>query len=108
VPLPDFPVLISHVRRADLEMLPTPDLVVGTGDRLVVLAPILIVALVLGWLGRTGSIGWRMPAPANLVLRNLGLTLFLTAVAIGADRPFVEMVASTGIPLPYCPARPCF
>ena len=23
----------------------------------------LIVALVLGWLGRTGPVGWRMPAP---------------------------------------------
>jgi putative transport protein len=40
-----------------------------------------------------------MPAPANLVLRNLGLTLFLAAVAIGAGRPFVETVASTGIPI---------
>jgi putative transport protein len=33
-----------------------------------------------------------MPAPANL-------TLFLAAVAIGAGRPFVETVASTGIPI---------
>jgi hypothetical protein len=30
--------------------------------------------LILGWLGRTGSISWRIPAPANLVLRNFGLT----------------------------------
>lgn len=155
LPLPAFPVRISHVRRGDLEMLATPDLVVETGDRLVVLAPTdkltevrshfgdsirgnaefsyvsvgigmvlglalgavpfpipglgtlslgvaagpLIVALILGWVGRTGPIGWSIPAPANLVLRNLGLTLFLAAVAIGAGRPFVETVASTGIPI---------
>jgi putative transport protein len=56
----------------------------------------LVMALVLGRLGRTGPIGWRMPAPANLVLRNLGLTLFLAAVAMGAGKPFVDTVASTG------------
>jgi len=57
------------------------------------------MALILGWLGRTGPIGWRIPAPANLVLRNLGLTLFLASVAIGAGRPFVTTVSSTGIPI---------
>jgi putative transport protein len=57
------------------------------------------MALVLGWVGRTGPIGWRMPAPANLVLRNLGLTLFLAAVAMGAGRPFVEEVARSGVPI---------
>jgi putative transport protein len=155
LPQPDFPIFISHVRRGDLEMLATPDLVVETGDRLVVLAPTsrlpqvrqhfgdsirgnaefsyisvgigmvlglalgavpipvpglgtlslgvaagpLIMALFLGWLGRTGPIGWRIPAPANLVLRNLGLTLFLASVAIGAGRPFVATVSSTGLPI---------
>jgi putative transport protein len=57
----------------------------------------LIMALVLGRLGRTGPIGWRMPAPANLVLRNLGLTLFLAAVAIGAGKPVVDQVARSGV-----------
>ena len=33
------------------------------------------------------------------MLRNLGLTIFLAAVAVGAGRPFVETVASTGIPI---------
>ena len=120
-------------------MLAVPDLVVETGDRLVVLAPTtawprvrahfgdsirgnaefsyisvgigmvlglalgalplpipglgtlslgvaagpLIVALILGWLGRTGPIGWRIPAPANLVLRNLGLD---AVPRLGRDR----------------------
>ena len=155
MPMPDFPAQIARVRRGDTDLLATPDLVVESGDRLVVLAPgdklaavrahfgdsirataefsyvsaglgmmlglllglipipvpgigqfklglacgPLIVALVLGWLGRTGPISWRMPAPANLVLRNFGLTLFLAVVAIGAGKPFVDTVSHQGIPI---------
>jgi putative transport protein len=57
----------------------------------------LVVALVLGWLGRTGPVGWTMPVVANLVLRNLGLAVFMGVVAIGAGEPFVKTVASNGI-----------
>jgi putative transport protein len=53
------------------------------------------MALVLGWLGRTGPIGWKIPVVANMVLRNLGL--FIGAVAIGAGAPFVQTVATNGI-----------
>jgi len=151
--LPDFPCLITHLRRGDLELIAAPDLVVEYGDRLVVLAPAgrqadvrrfygdsakgnaelsfvsigvgmalglllgmipiplgggrsfslgvaggpLIVALILGWLGRTGPIGWRMPVVANLVLRNFGLSLFIGAVALGAGAPFVQTVSAHGI-----------
>ena len=56
----------------------------------------LVAALVLGWLGRTGPIGWRMPVVANLVLRNLGLSIFMGAVAIGAGVPFVHGVTTSG------------
>src|SRR3954453_4192057 len=132
LPQPDFPIFISHVRRGDLEMLATPDLVVETGDRLVVLAPTsrlpqvrqhfgdsirgnaefsyisvgfgmglglalgpvplpvpglgtlslgvaagpLIMALFLGWLGRTGPIGWGVWAAPAPGLRHFGLGLF--------------------------------
>jgi len=54
------------------------------------------MGLILGWLGRTGPIGWRMPAVANMVLRNLGLSVFIGSVAIGAGTPFVQTVASVG------------
>jgi putative transport protein len=59
----------------------------------------LITALTLGWLGRTGSISWRIPPPANLVLRNFGLTIFLAAVAIGAGKPFLDTMAHDGVPI---------
>ena len=89
---------IGMVLGLALGALPIPVPGLGTLSLGVAAGP-LIVALILGWLGRTGPIGWRMPAPANLVLRNLGLTLFLAAVAIGAGRPFVETVTGTGIPI---------
>ena len=56
-----------------------------------------VTALVLGRLGRTGPWSWRMPLPANLTLRNFGLTLFLAAVGLGAGAPFVDTVSRTGI-----------
>ena len=43
------------------------------------LSGVLIVALILGMQRRTGGMNWTIPLSANLVLRNLGLTLFLAA-----------------------------
>lgn len=155
IALPDFPVMISHVRRGDVDLIATPDLTVEFGDLLVAAVPTdrktevqryfgdsirgnaelsfvsigvgialglllgmvpvplpgggsfslgvaggpLVMALVLGWLGRTGPIGWGMPVVANLVLRNLGLAIFIGSVAIGAGAPFVRTVASNGVPI---------
>src|SRR6201997_2790505 len=56
----------------------------------------LIVALILGKLRRTGPMLWVMPLPANIVLRNYGLALFLAAVGINAGQPFVRTITTTG------------
>lgn len=56
----------------------------------------LIVALIVGRLRRTGPISWVMPLPANIVLRNFGLTLFLAAVGINSGQAFVTTVAQSG------------
>jgi putative transport protein len=56
----------------------------------------LLVALLLGRLGRSGPLSWHIPLAANLTLRNFGLTLFLAGVGLGAGRPFVETVAKSG------------
>ena len=56
----------------------------------------LIVSLVLGYLGRSGSLSWHLPLAANLTLRSFGLTLFLAAVGIGSGAPFVETLSTKG------------
>jgi putative transport protein len=56
----------------------------------------LIVALIVGKLRRTGPILWTIPLPANIVLRNFGLAIFLAAVGINAGQPFVRTVSETG------------
>ena len=53
----------------------------------------LIVALILGKLRRTGPMLWTLPLPANIVLRNFGLAIFLAAVGINAGQPFVKTVS---------------
>jgi putative transport protein len=56
----------------------------------------LIVALILGKLRRTGPMLWVMPLPANIVLRNYGLAIFLASVGINAGAPFVKTVSESG------------
>jgi putative transport protein len=57
----------------------------------------LIVALILGKLRRTGPMLWTMPLPANIVLRNFGLAMFLATVGVNAGQPFVKTVAESGL-----------
>src|SRR5262245_59872909 len=154
LPLPaGFPVHLLHVRRYDMDIVPTRDLTLEFGDRVGVLMPPdrkeevrrhfgdtvksaaefsyvslgigmvlgvllglipipipgvgvvtlgigggpLIVALMLGKLRRTGPLLWVMPLPANIVLRNFGLAIFLAAVGINAGQPFVRTVSETGL-----------
>ena len=59
----------------------------------------LVMALILGRLGRTGPISWRIPLAANLVMRNFGLTVFLGAVGMSAGQPFVTQIGGTGLPV---------
>jgi putative transport protein len=151
LPMPSgFPTHLLHVRRYDMDIVPTPDLMLEFGDRVGVLMPPdrkeevrrhfgdtvkaaaefsyvslgigmvlglllglipipgvgvvtlgigggpLIVALVLGKLRRTGPMLWTMPLPANIVLRNFGLAMFLASVGINAGQPFVRTVSETG------------
>ncbi len=57
----------------------------------------LIVALILGKLRRTGPMLWVMPLPANIVLRNFGLAMFLATVGVNAGQPFVRTIAESGL-----------
>ncbi len=69
----------------------------GIGKLSIGLAGVLTVALVLGKLRRTGGMNWTIPLSANLVLRNLGLTLFLAQVGMSSGPKFVATVTETGL-----------
>jgi len=72
--------------------LPLP----GIGKLSVGLAGVLIMALILGKLRRTGGMNWTIPLSANLVIRNLGMTLFLAQVGMASGPKFAATVTDTG------------
>ena len=69
----------------------------GIGTIALGLSGVLIVALVLGNQRRTGGLNWTIPLSANLVLRNLGLTLFLAQVGMSSGPKFASAVSETGL-----------
>jgi putative transport protein len=57
----------------------------------------LVVALVLGWRGRTGPFVWDLPAEISTTFRELGLVLFFAAVGIKSGGHFMDAVLSHGV-----------
>jgi len=72
--------------------LPLP----GIGKISVGLSGVLIMALILGKFRRTGAMSWTIPLSANIVIRNLGLTLFLAQVGMASGPKFAATVTETG------------
>lgn len=68
----------------------------GIGKIALGLCGVLIIALCLGYLRRTGGMNWTIPLSANLVLRNLGLTLFLAQVGMASGPKFAATVSESG------------
>ncbi|ABC82088.1 aspartate:alanine exchanger family transporter [Anaeromyxobacter dehalogenans] len=143
-------VVITRVRRGDVDLLPAPALRLEVGDRVRVLGPVkqlprvttyfgdsyraasevdiltfglglalglllgilplplpggvwvslgfaggpLVVALVLGTMGRTGGMVWHLPFSASVALRQFGLTLFLAGIGTRAGVGFLATFAS--------------
>ena len=50
----------------------------------------LLVSILLSRLGRVGPVVWYLPLSANLVLREVGITLFLACVGLKSGGKFVE------------------
>lgn len=57
---------------------------------------VLIVALVLSAIGKTGPILWSMSGPSNQLLRQLGLLLFLAEVGTSAGKTLVDTFQNSG------------
>jgi putative transport protein len=75
-------------------LIPLP--IPGVGKLTLGFAGLLLTALVLGYYRRTGGLHWTIPLSANLVLRNLGLTIFLAQVGISSGPKFAAAVAESG------------
>ena len=58
---------------------------------------VLIVALLLSAIGKTGPILWSMSGPANQLLRQLGLLLFLAEVGTSAGQNLVATFQESGL-----------
>lgn len=56
----------------------------------------LIVALVLGAVGRTGNLVWSLPYSANMTLRQIGLVLFLAGIGTRAGYGFLSTFLQGG------------
>jgi putative transport protein len=52
----------------------------------------LLAAIILSRIGRLGPLVWYMPVNANIVLRELGIVLFLACVGLKAGEHFVEIL----------------
>jgi len=62
---------------------------------------VLIVALILGYFGKTGPVIWTMSGNANQLLRQLGLLFFLATVGTHAGEHLAETYHVYGIKLFY-------
>ncbi len=78
---------IGHIQ------LPAPE---GYDLKLGIAGGPLIVALILGWAGRTGPLVWTLPYSANLTLRQLGMVMFLAGVGTRAGNSFISTFLNGG------------
>jgi putative transport protein len=53
-----------------------------------------MVGLALGAVSRTGPITWQIPPGANLVIRQLGILLFLACAGLGSGNTFAEVIGT--------------
>jgi putative transport protein len=68
----------------------------GSTLRLGIAGGPLVVALILGYVERTGPIVWTLPYNANLTLRQFGLVLFLAGVGTRSGWAFVTTFTQAG------------
>ena len=54
----------------------------------------LLVGLGLGVVSRTGPITWQIPHAANLVLRQLGILMFLACAGLGSGTTFADAIVT--------------
>ncbi len=71
----------------------------GVQTRLGAAGGTFLAAILFGYLGRIGPLSLYVPSAARLVLRDLGLTIFLVAAGAGAGRGLWPVLREAGLPL---------
>lgn len=89
-----LPLFLGIVLGAILGSLPVPVPGLPTGVRLGVAGGPLLVSIVLSRLHHFGGLVWYMPESANLILREVGICLFLACVGLAAGDRFLPAVLS--------------
>jgi putative transport protein len=84
------PIFVGIVLGVILGSVPIPVPGMPVPLRLGLAGGPLIAAIVLSRLGRVGPLVWHLPTSANLMLRELGIVLFLAAVGLRSGARFVE------------------
>jgi len=56
----------------------------------------LVAGLILGTIGHTGRMVWNLPYSANMMLRQIGMVLFLAGIGTRAGYSFISTFASGG------------
>jgi len=92
----DFPALAAGILAGLLVAnLPLPG--PSGGLELGIAGGPLLVALLLGRLGRTGPFVWSVPYESSVTLRELGLLLFLSGVGVGAGAALGTLDGSSSL-----------
>lgn len=71
----------------------------GSGISLGLTGGVLMAALILSRIGKTGPIIWNLPVTGNQILRQFGLLLFLTPVGLTAGTLVVPVIQDYGFSL---------
>ncbi|MFD1017150.1 aspartate:alanine exchanger family transporter [Winogradskyella rapida] len=58
---------------------------------------VLLTSIYLSWRGKFASVIWNLPGPANQILRQFGLLLFLTPVGLSAGQSLVAAIEAHGL-----------
>ena len=64
----------------------------------------LVIGLVLGVVSRTGPVTWQIPHGANLVLRQLGILMFLASAGLASGTTFADTIGTGTAPSSPSPA----
>ncbi len=89
-----LPIFIGILLGTVLGSLPVPVPGLPTGVRLGVAGGPLLASILLSRLHHFGGLVWYMPQSANLLLREIGISLFLSCVGLAAGGRFLSSVLS--------------